>query len=99
MGQFGAIWVRAHGANEAQPLRAITAYAGATQLADGTVALILDPIGLARRAGLLPDPRDAGAPEAGTDGAEPPRAATRALASSSSAPAAWSAYWSSAPPP
>lgn len=36
-----------------QPLRTITAYAGATQLADGTVALILDPVGLARRAGLV----------------------------------------------
>jgi two-component system, chemotaxis family, sensor kinase CheA len=38
-----------------QPLRTITAYAGATQLADGTVALILDPVGLARRAGLVPE--------------------------------------------
>jgi two-component system chemotaxis sensor kinase CheA len=36
-----------------QPLRAITVYAGATQLGDGTVALILDPVGLAGRAGLV----------------------------------------------
>jgi two-component system chemotaxis sensor kinase CheA len=36
-----------------QPLRAITAYAGATQLSDGTVALILDPVGLAKCAGIV----------------------------------------------
>jgi two-component system chemotaxis sensor kinase CheA len=40
-----------------QPLREITVYAGATQLGD--VALILDPIGLARRAGLVPELREA----------------------------------------
>jgi hypothetical protein len=38
-------------------------------------------------------------PIANTPCSRPPKAATRALASSSSAPAAWSAYWSSAPPP
>jgi two-component system chemotaxis sensor kinase CheA len=38
-----------------QPLRSIAAYAGATLLADGTVALLLDPVGLARRAGLVSD--------------------------------------------
>jgi two-component system chemotaxis sensor kinase CheA len=36
-----------------RPLTTITAFAGATQLADGTVALILDPVGLARRGGLV----------------------------------------------
>jgi two-component system chemotaxis sensor kinase CheA len=41
-----------------QPLREIATYAGATQLADGTIALILDPVGLAKRAGLIPEQHD-----------------------------------------
>jgi two-component system chemotaxis sensor kinase CheA len=40
------------------PLRNIHIYAGATQLADGRIALILDPIGIAKRVKLISELRE-----------------------------------------
>ena len=48
-----------------QELKSLSVYAGATILGDGRVALILDVLGMARRAGLLEDGRKKPAAEAG----------------------------------
>ena len=62
--QFGLVVEEIHDTEEivvkplGAPLKGITAFAGATIMGDGKVALILDVLGIAQRANVVADSRD-----------------------------------------